>query len=303
MTSDDPRTNQLPQKARQAIWRIFGNGLAPLKRSTCRDLVEPIIQKQLRKTGEADRAIAEIRGWFDPDGGPNELRTDMSEPVAEIIIEGIREALLATNGIENHDTAFWAMGSIRSDLSAPTMRALWSPEQIDRFAAYALDTLKSLHEKGNIIDPKHIVGPDIRGATAHSHEIGDDDPLRTFHVGPDTFFEAYRLMYPGIPSVVDLLLELKPEMLPELVDKIQNRLLQSFAASCLAGIRATSDYRQPLRWITDTSSTALIALAILQTLEIVHEREIASRTLTNSGAAETADSEAVSDPIADLGIL
>ena len=49
-------------------------------------------------------------------------------------------------------------------------------------------------------------------------------------------------------------------MLPELVDKIQNHLLQSFAASCLAGIRATSDYRQPLNWIADTSSTALIAL-------------------------------------------
>ena len=298
--NNDPPTVQLPLKARQAIWRIFGSGLAPLKQSTCRDLVEPIIQKHLGQTDEVDRAITEIRNWFDPDGGPNQLRPNVSEPVAEIIIDGIREALSATTGIENHDTAFWAMGSIRSDVSAPIMRASWSPEQIDRFAAYALDTLESLHEKGNIIDPKHIVGPDIRGVTAHPHEIGHDDPLRTFHVGPDTVHEAYRLTYPGIPSVVDLLLKLKPEMLPELVDEIQNGLLQSFAASCLAGIRATSDYRQPLNWITDTSSTALIALAILHTLEIVHEREIASRTLTNSGAAETVDLVDVSDPIADL---
>ena len=299
-TCNEPPNIQLPLKARQAIWRILGNGLAPLKQSTCRDLVEPIIQKQLRKTGEADRAIAEIRNWFDPDGGPNQLRQDMSEPVAEIIIDGIREALSATPGIENHDTAFWAIGSISSDLSAPIMRAWWSPDQIDRFAAYALGTLENLHEKGNIIDPKHIVGPDFQGATAHPHEIGNDDPLRTFHVGPDTVYEAYRLMYPGIPSVVGLLLELKPEMLPELVDKIQNGLLQSFAASCVVGIRATSDYRQPLNWIADTSSTALITLAILHTLEIVHEREIASRTLPNSGAVETVDSAAVSGPIADL---
>ena len=298
--SNETSTIQLSEVARQAIWRIFGNGLAPLKQSTCRDLVEPIIQKQLRKTDEADRAIAEIRSWFDPDGGPNQLRPDMNEPVAEIIIDGIREALSATTGIENHDTAFWAMGSMRSDLSAPIMRASWSPEQIDRFTEYALDILESLHERGNIIDPKHIVGPDIRGATAHPQEIGHDDPLRNFQVGPDTAYQAYRLMYSGIPSVVDLLLELKPEMLPELVDKIQNRLLQSFAASCLAGIRATSDYRQPLNWISDTSSTALIALAILHTLKIVHEREIASITLPNSGAAETVDLVAVSDPIADL---
>ena len=299
-TSNETSTVQLSEVASQAIWRIFGNGLAPLKQSTCHDLVEPIIQKQLRKTYEADRAIAEIRSWFDPDGDPNQLRPDMSKPVAEIIIDGIREALSATTGIENHDTAFWAMGSIRSDLSAPIMRASWSPKQIDRFTEYALDILESLHERGNIIDPKHIVGPDIRGATAHPQEIGHDDPLRNFQVGPDTAYQAYRLMYPGIPSVVDLLLELKPEMLPELVDKIQNRLLQSFAASCLAGIRATSDYRQPLNWIAYTSSTALIALAILHTLKILHEREIASRALPNSGSADNVDSVAVSDPIADL---
>ena len=300
MSSNDPPTIHLSIVAQQAIWRIFGNGLAPLKRSTCRDLVEPIIQKQLGKTDEADRAITEVRNWFDPDGGPNQLRPDMSEPVVEIIIDGIREALSVTTGIENHDTAFWAMGSIPSNLSAPIMRASWSPEQIDRFAAYALDTLETLHEKSNIIDPKHIVGPDIRGATAHPHEIGHDDPLRNFQVGPDTAYQAYRLMYSGIPSVVDLLLELKPELLPELVDKIQNPLLQSFATSCLAGIRSNSDYRKPLKWIADTSPTALVALAILHILEIVHEREIASRTLQNSDAAETVGLVDVSDPIADI---
>ena len=300
MTSNAPPPIHLSVMAQQAIWRIFGNGLAPLKQATCRDLVEPIIQKQLGKTEEADRAIAEIRDWFDPDGDPNQLRPNMREPVAEIIIDGIREALSATTGTKNHDTAFWAMGAIRSDLSAPMTRASWSSEQIDKFAAYALDTLKSLHERGNIIDPKHVVGPGIRGATAHPHEIGHGDPLRNFQVGPVTAYQAYRLMYPGIPSVVDLLLELKPKMLPELVDKIQNPLLQSFAASCLAGIRATSDYRLPLKWISDNSSTALIALAILHTLEIVHEREIASRTLPNSSVTETADLVAVSDPIADL---
>ncbi len=298
--NNDPPTVQLPIRARQAIWRIFGSGLAPLKQSTCRDLVEPIIQKHIGQTDEVDRAITEIRNWFDPDGGPNQLRPDMIEPVTEMIIDGIREALSATTGIENHDTAFWAMGSIRSDLSAPIMRASWSPEQIDRFAAYALDTLESLHEKGNIIDPKHIVGPDFQGATAHPHEIGHDDVLRTFHVGPDAAYQTYRLTYPGIASVVALLLELKPEMLPEMVDKIQNRLLQSFAASCLADIRATSDYRQPLNWIVDTSPKALIALAILHILKVVNEREIASRALPNSGTAEDVDSGALWDPITDL---
>ena len=300
ITGNEASTIHLPVVAQQAIWRVFGNGLAPLKQSTCRDLVEPIIQKQLRKTDEADRAIAEIRSWFDPDGGSNSLRQEMREPVAGMIIDGIREALSTTTGIENHDTAFWAMGSIDSEVAAPVMRSSWSPEQIDKFAAYVLDTLERLHKRGNIIDPKHVVGPDVRGATAHTNEMARDDPLRTFDVGPDSAYEAYQLMYPGIPSVVDLVLDLKPEMLPKLVNKVQDRLLQSFAASWVDDIHAASDHRQPLNWIAGTSSTALIALAILHILEIVHEREIASRTLPNSGAAETVDLVAVSDPIADL---
>ncbi len=300
MTSKEPPTTLLPVAARQGIWRIFGNGLAPLKHRTCYDLVDPIIRRQIEKTDEADRAIAEIRNWFDADGGPDQLRQKMREPVAELIIDGIKEALSSATGIENHDTAFWATGSIHPDIAAPIMRTSWSPEQIDRFARYALDALVSLDEKGYIIDPKHIVGPDIRGATAHPSETHSDDLLRTFQVGPDTAYQAYRLMHPGIPQVVALLLKLKPEMLPELVDRVQNRSLQSFATSCVAGIGATSDYRQPLQWIADTSSTALIALSILHTLEIVHQREIASRDLMGCGTAEAVDLAAMSDPIAEL---
>ena len=300
MTNNEKPNIRLPMVAQQAIWRIFGDGLAPLNEPTCRDLIEPKIQKRLGKTDEADRAIAEIHSWFDPDGGPNQLRPDMSNQVEEIIIDGIREALSATTGIENHDTAFWAMGSISSDLSAPIMRSSWSPSQIDRFAAYALNTLERLHAKDNIIDPKHILGPDTRGTTAHSHEVGYDDPLGSFQIGYDTEYQAYQLMYPGIPSVVNLLLELKPEILPELVNKVQNPLLQSFSTCCLVDIDATSEYRQPLNWIADTSSTALIALAILHILEIVQQREIASRRLPNSDAGEAEELADVSGPIEDL---
>lgn len=300
MTSSETSTIHLPAGTRRAIWRIFGNGWAPLKQSTCRNLIEPIIQKQLRKTDEADRAIAEIRSWFDPDGGPNELRRDMSEPVAGMIIDGIKEALSTIPGIENHDTAFWAMGSISSEVAAPIIRSSWRPEEIDKFAAYALDTLERLHKSGNIIDPKHVFGPDIRGARAHAIEMAHDDPLRTFHAEADTAYEAYRQMYPGIPSVVHLVLELKPEILPKLVNKVQHRRLQSFAAFCVAGIHTASDYRQPLNWIADTSSTSLIALAIIHTLEIVQERETESRILPNPGGAESVDLAVVSDAIADL---
>ena len=222
MTGNDDPIPQLPVEAERAIWRIFGNGVSPFKQLTSHDLVEPIIRKLLGKTDSADLAIAEIRGWFDPAGGPNQLRQEMRDPVAQLIISGIRMALSDPDGIENHDTAFWAMGSIQPDVSAPIMRSSLSSEKIDRFAIYVLKTLASLHLEKNIIDPKDVVGSDVTGAKAFPSEIGRTDLLKTFHVGMDTVYQAYHLMYPGITSVVDLLLKLKPEILPEFVNKMQN---------------------------------------------------------------------------------
>ena len=300
MTGNDDPIIQLPAEAEPVIWRIFGNGVTPFKRPTSHDLVEPIIRKQLGKTEAADRAIDEIRGWFDPNGGPNQLRQEMREPVAQLIICGIRKALSNPDRIENHDTAFWAMGSISTDVSAPIIRSSWSSDKIDRFASYVLKTLESLHQQRSIIDPKDVVGPDIAGAKAYPSEIGKTDLLRTFHVGPDAVYQAYQLMYPGIAPVVDLLLELKPEMLPELVNKVQNPLLQSFATHCVTDTDATSGYRQPLQWIADTSSNELVALAILHTMENVREMEFASRSVPSSDTAETPDLATMSDLISDL---
>ena len=280
-TGGETPTVQLPHEVRHAIWRIFGNGLAPLKRRTWCELVEPIICNRLGRTDEADRIIAEIRSWFDPDGGPNRLRTDMHEPVAEMIVEGIGVALEQTAGIGNHHTAFWAMGSTRPDVAASIIRDSWSAEQIDAFAAYALDTLQNLHETGDIRDPQRVMGERVKGAKVRPSETGHHDPLRTLQVGGETSYQAWRLMYPGIPSVVDLLLDLKPEMLPELVDRVQDPLLQGFAAFCAAGFRIPPDHNKTLQWVSDTSPTALIALAILYVMAIVRETEFAARAAAN----------------------
>ena len=299
-TGSEGFTARFPVEARQAIWRIFGNGLAPLKQRTWCDLVYPIIRERLGKTDEADRVIAEIRGWFDPECGPNQLRPDASEAVAEMIVDGIGAALDQTAGIGNHDTAFWAMGSIHPDVAAPIIRAMWSTDQIDAFAAYALYTLASLHETGDIRDPKPVLGEDVEGAKARPSETGHRDPLRTLQVGSETAYQAWRLMYPGIPQVVNLLLELNPEMLPDLVDRVHDPLLQSFAAFCAVGFYSPSDHRKPLRWVTDTSPTPLIALAILHVMEIVRETEFAGGKVASTGTVDTREPAPVSDLIDDM---
>ena len=224
----------------------------------------------------------------------------MKEPVAEMIIDGIRLELSGTSGIGNHDTAFWAMGSINPDLAASIIRSSWSPEQMDSFARYAVDTLEHLHGQGEIFDPKRIVGRDAQRVRAHSVEVADDDLLRSFHVGSYIAFEAHRSMYPGIASVVHLLLALNPSMLHELVGRVPDRLLQSLAALCVGGIRATSDHRKPLQWITDSSPRALIALAILHVLEFARQAEIAGPTGASPSGEDASAPTTLEGAIGDL---
>ena len=300
MSASDRPVIQLPAEAGQAIWRIFGDGACPFKQPTCRDLIEPAIRKQLGETPEADQAVAEIREWFDPDGDSNDLRQEWREPVARLIIDGIRMALASADGIGNHESAFWAMGSIKLDELASIVSSSWSPEEIDEFAGYALRTLETLNGRRSIVNPQQVFGTNISGARAHPGESGLSDPLRTFHVGRDTGYQSYRLMYPGIASVVHLLVELRPGIVSELVDKIQNPLLQSFATFCVADRSGTADGRLPLRWIADTSSQALLALAILHTLEHVRESEIASGTSATFDIGQAGDPATKSGLIADL---
>ena len=107
-------------------------------------------------------------------------------------------------------------------------------------------------------------------------------------------------MYPGIPSVVHLLLALNPEMLPELVGRVPDRLLQSLAAFCVGGIPATSDHRKPLQWITDSSPRALIALAILHVLDFARQEEIAGPTGANPSGEDDSTPTTLEDAIGDL---
>ena len=300
MTGQEFPAIQLPIGAALHVWRIVGDGVDPFKQPTPQDLVEPTIHKRLGKTESADQSITEIKGWFDSGDDPNQLREEMRKAVAQLIIYGVGKALYDRNAMEDRDTAFWAVGAIRAGVSAPIIRSIWSSDQIDKFANYALRTLENLYRQGNIVDPKHVVGAHIAGAKTRPREVGQDDLLRDFRVGPDTAYQAYRLTYSGIASVVDLLMELKPEMLPEFVRKVRDPLLQSFATHCVAGADPTSDFQKPLQWIDDTATTELVALAILHTMETVREMELASRPLPGSSASETSDVETMSDLISDL---
>ena len=80
----------LPDEVKAVIWRIFGAGTSHLNKRSTYALIEPIINKHVTST-ERERCITEIRDWFESRGDQQWLRSDMREPVAILILEGVRE--------------------------------------------------------------------------------------------------------------------------------------------------------------------------------------------------------------------
>ena len=89
MVSNSIPSISLPDEAKVVIWKIFGSGESPLKGRSTYELIEPIIRNYVVPPIDQDRAITEIRGWFESHGDRRWLKSDLSEPVAELILEGI----------------------------------------------------------------------------------------------------------------------------------------------------------------------------------------------------------------------
>ena len=119
MISNSIPSISLPAEAKAVIWRIFGEGESPLKKRSTYELIECIVRKRV-SSAERDRVISEIRGWFESHGDQRWLKSEMSEPVAVLILEEI--------GTERTETAIWAVGSVDAELAASIIRPRWSPQ-------------------------------------------------------------------------------------------------------------------------------------------------------------------------------
>ena len=160
----------IPDEAKAVIWRIFGSGESPLNKKSTYDLVEPIIRKRAAST-DSDRVIGEIHGWFESHGGRRWLRSEMSEAVAHLILEGI--------GSEREETAVWAVGSIEAVLAGRIIHSIWSPDMIDSFVESALKALQTLCDRDAVLDANRIVkagsgrGKDSERCCGAKREVGN----------------------------------------------------------------------------------------------------------------------------------
>ena len=292
--------HSLPAETRAIVWRIFGSGESPLTGRTSYELIEPVVRKHVSPT-EHGSSIAEICGWFDSHEDRRWLKPEMRESVAALILEGI--------GSERSETAIWAIGSIGADLAASSIRSRWSPEEIDSFVERALAALETLCDQDEVLDATRIAGYAAHGSNARipRDTLEREGKLETFRSLQSHGFElVYDGLHPAAGNLIGLLLELRPERFASLIERLDHPVIQARAAYHVTTVATPPlDFQGTLRWITEGSCDALVALAILYTLNGVNrlDDDIRSASRMNTdryiGRTELRSQEGGLDTAAD----
>ena len=270
MNDNTTPADSLPNGAKALIWRIFGQGASPLNKSSAYELIRPVMKKRacsVDRTVDLDGVVSDIRGWFESHGGRPRLRPDMREPVATLILEGIRS--------EREKNAVWAVGSIDDvDLAAELIRRHWSCEEIDSFVEDTLTALAEVCVRDDVVDASRCAGFGVQGsmsAYVAKRDLERPGKLETFsHLDHHGFELVCHGLHPAIGNLLELVVELRPEQFPRLIEMVDHPVMQARAAYRMIGAASRVDHRSTLNWITKDSCKALIGLAILHTLNTVN---------------------------------
>ena len=256
----------LPAEAKAVIWRIFGAGESPLTGRSTFDLIARVICKHVSSSTQRDWAISTIRGWFEAIGQQRWLKPDIREPVAVLILEGI--------GAERSETAIWAIGSIDGDLASRIIRSRWSPEEIDSFVDAVLTTLGKICERDEVLNAAGIVPFaefDSGKARIPRDAVKRKGRFETFrHLSSHGYDLIHRALHPPAGNLIELVISLQPARFESLIERLDHPVMQARAAYHMVAATQAVDHRKALLWINEDSCDALVALAIVHTLETVN---------------------------------
>ena len=263
MVSNSIPSISLPDSVKAVIWRIFGSGESPLTGQSTYELIEPITRKYVISSIEQDRAITEIRGWFESYGDQPLLKSELFEPVAALILEEIRT--------ERGKIAIWAVGSIDVDLAVRLIRCRWSSQEINSLVEATLTVLKKLCDQDQILDVARCPGftaQDSVNAKILKDSIKREGRLETFqHLDNHGFLG----IYPAVGNLLELVIKLRPKHFETLIEELDHPVIQARAANRMTAADLSLNHRQTLEWITKDSCDALVALAIVHTLNTVNK--------------------------------
>ncbi len=263
MTRTEGPEISLPVEARAAVWRLFGEGASQSNIRSSYDLIDSIVREYVSST-DPDRTIAAIRDWFELHGGQRRLKPRLQEPVAALILEGIRT--------ERSEIAIWAASSVDADRAASLIRSGWSPDEIDSFVEVALGALERLCDRDEVLNAARML-PEIDATNARipKSALVRDGRLETFRRLDSDGFEIVRTaLHPAAAGLIELLVVLRPERFESLIAHLDHPVMQARAACDRLRSALPLDHRTTLHWITEDSCDDLVALAIVHTLNTVN---------------------------------
>ena len=280
MTNSDDR---LPPDASNAVWRIFGESESPKKRVSVLELVRPMVDKYVSSSDSA-LIVDEIRSWFDSYGNRTWLKSEVSEWVAALILEGV--------GTDRSATAIWAVGSISADLAARIISSDWSKERTEVFVEDVFTELQGLCDEDDVLDVSHCNRFTSFSSLDHprytkipKHALIREGRLETYQDFDGHSFElVHSGLYHAVGNLIDLLVELRPDRFRALIRQLDHPVVHVRAASRMIVKRIRVDHRTPLEWITRDSSDAEVSLAIVHTLNTVNGLDRDIRAVTGAHA-------------------
>ena len=266
--SDESMTGRtLPAEANSVIWRILGTWAFPWNRVSPYDLIERMLD-DVSAAGR-EQIMDELHSWFESTGGKAWLRADVAEFASVFIVAGI--------GDQRSTPATWAIGSIGSPVMARVLRSRWSGERIDGFVHDALTQLERLCMRDEVMDVSRCTrftsssALDPRNTKIPKDALVRDGRLETFREIDGHHFElVHSGLYPAVGNLIDLVVDLRPEQLKPLMERLDHPVMQGRAADRVMATTRRVDHRASLHWISRDSCDALVALAIVHTLNTVN---------------------------------
>lgn len=265
MAGDTHFSISLPREAASLVWQLLGVGESPFRPPLDHDLVEPWVRSRVSSSNQA-QTIDEILSWFRTDTGQWVLRDELRVPLAMLILGSIERCIAERHIDLDDDIAFWAIGSIHPDLAEGVIRSQWSDNEIQIAFSYLLGVLNQLCKYNQVVNPDRIVR---LGSVKNKVTVDiarQENTLKTI----EGLRDCELWLYPGVLSVVALLIKLDPELFVTLAERVDHLVVQRWAAFCAAGRFVPTDLQRPLDWIKDGSPDSAIALAIVHTLENVN---------------------------------
>ena len=283
----------VPAEVGRVVWRIFGAGASPCNRLSSYALIEPIVRKHIPAPDRAP-TIAALRGWFELHADQRRLRPHLDEPVAALILDGIRT--------ERSDTAVWAAGSIDAERAVNILRSGWFPSEIDSFAEAALATLGRLSDSDAVVNAAAVF-PDLDATNARipKSAVVHTGRLETFrHLAGHRFELVFMGLHAPAGRLIALLVALRPEQFKSLIARLDHPVMQARAAHHMLDAALPLDHRTTLNWITADSCDDLVALAIVHTLNTVNKLDQERRSAARADVDRDSWSTELRPPRDDL---